>query len=183
MAANATLVITLIGDDRPGLVGRVSSIVQAHGGNWVDSRMAHLAGQFAGIVRLEVSEERAEALRDALGDLGSEGLAVSVAVELGDAQREGVGDSVTADLEVVGQDRPGIVAEVSRVLGELGVNVEELRTGCESAAWSGEALFRATARLSVSSRTGLDVVREALEAIASDLMVDVSLVEGDRGGS
>ncbi len=46
----ADLVLTLIGPDRPGLVEAVAEPIAAHGGNWLESRMAHLAGQFAGIV-------------------------------------------------------------------------------------------------------------------------------------
>ena len=48
------LVLTLIGADRPGLVESLAKRVAAHRGNWVESRMAHLAGQFAGILRVEV---------------------------------------------------------------------------------------------------------------------------------
>ena len=46
----ATLVLTLIGDDRAGLVNAVAEVVARHGGNWERSQMAELAGKFAGIV-------------------------------------------------------------------------------------------------------------------------------------
>jgi glycine cleavage system regulatory protein len=49
-----SLVLTVIGDDRPGLVERLSAAIGKHGGNWLQSSMSHLSGKFAGIVR-EVS--------------------------------------------------------------------------------------------------------------------------------
>ena len=50
------LVLTLIGSDRPGLVEAVAEVIAGHGGNWLESRMAHLAGKFAGILRVEIPE-------------------------------------------------------------------------------------------------------------------------------
>ena len=48
------LVLTLIGPDRPGLVEAVAQPIAANGGNWLESRMAHLGGKFAGILRVDV---------------------------------------------------------------------------------------------------------------------------------
>ena len=72
-------------------------------------------------------------------------------------------------------DRPGIVREIARALAARGVNVEELRTHTSSAPMSGEALFHARARLRIPSDASLDTLRATLEAIAHELMVDVSL--------
>src|SRR5687768_13835724 len=85
-ASNATrdLVLTLLGPDRPGLVEAVADTIAAHGGNWLESRMAHLAGRFAGILRVEVPEERFAGLNEALARLQSRGLRITVEPNAGD---------------------------------------------------------------------------------------------------
>ena len=169
-----TLVLTLIGPDRAGLVEAVADTIADHGGNWLESRMSRLAGQFAGILEVEAPEEQLSGLKTALQGLGRHGL--SVITEDSEIALPGEGDKALS-LELVGHDRPGIVREISQVLARRGVNVEELRTGRESAPMSGEALFRAWARLRLADGTDLEELRATLEAIASDLMVDLSLVE------
>ncbi|NNE17488.1 MAG: ACT domain-containing protein, partial [Myxococcales bacterium] len=82
-------------------------------------------------------------------------------------------------LELIGGDRPGIVHKISEALAARGVNVDELNTECEGAPWSGDTLFKAMARLRVPEGLGLDQLRESLEAIAADLMVDISIGEVD----
>src|SRR5947208_1444052 len=108
-----SLVLTLIGPDRPGLVEAVAEVIAAQGGNWLESRMAHLAGKFAGVLRAEVPEDRARTVIEALGRLEERGLRVVVEVAGGAA---GVTDRRPMELEVVGLDRPGIVREISQLL-------------------------------------------------------------------
>ena len=74
------LVLTLIGPDRPGIVDSVSEVVAAHGGNWLESRMAHLAGKFAGVLCVEVADDQAAALEDALSRLDVDGPEAAPAV-------------------------------------------------------------------------------------------------------
>jgi len=168
------LVLTLIGPDRPGLVETVAEVVSAHGGNWLESRMAHLAGKFAGILRIEVSADKAAALQAALADLDAQGLKV-----VGEPCVEGsvatAGRSL--DLELVGLDRPGIMREISQLLANSGANVEELSTDRTSAPMSGEMLFLAKARVRLPSNADLGTLRAALERLASDLLIEIRLVE------
>ena len=167
-----TLVMTIIGDDRPGLVDTLSSRIADGGGNWLESRMSHLAGQFAGILRVQVDDDGAAALESAMQGLADEGLQVTVCT--GD-ERAARSVSTTVKLDLVGQDRPGIVREIARVIAAKGVNVEDLHTGCESAPMSGEPLFRVTAHLGLPSGVTMEDLQAGLEEIASDLMVDVTL--------
>ena len=172
------LVLTLIGPDRPGLVESLAKRVAAHGGNWVESRMAHLAGQFAGILRIELPPESVPALQAALGELEAEGLRV-VAQSGARPAAEGMR---TMQLDVVGQDHPGIVRDVSEVLLRHGVNIEELTTDHVSAPMSGGLLFSARARLHVPAGTDADSLRDDLEKIADDLMVDLTLAQAVIAG-
>lgn len=169
---NAALVLTVIGPDRPGLVEMLSETVASHGANWLESRLAHLSGQFAGMVRVSVPAERAEALAAALGRLDD----LRVLVETAGAGAES--DARPLVLELLGQDRPGIVREISHALASRGVNVEELETECTSAPMSGESLFRARARLRLPADLPEREVRETLEKIGDELMVDIQF-EGD----
>ncbi|MBW1760819.1 MAG: glycine cleavage system protein R [Deltaproteobacteria bacterium] len=170
-----SLVVTVIGKDRPGLVESVSAVVEEHGGSWVESRMSRLAGEFAGILRVSVPAASVDELSEALEALRSDGLRVVIERGVEEAVEEG---HVIA-LELIGSDRPGIVHKISEALAARGVNVEELNTECDGAPWSGDTLFKATARLRAPRTLDLDQLRESLEAIAGDLMVDISIGEAD----
>jgi len=171
---NQSIVLTLIGPDRPGLVEAVSQAIAGHGANWLDSRMSRLAGKFAGILLIDVPGDSAEALVESLRGLEQRGLRVVVERSEVLPPPEGM---VALDLSLVGHDRPGIVRDISRALAERGVNVEELSTGCSSAPMTGDILFHAKARLLVPGDVSTEELRRALEALANDLMVDVNLSE------
>jgi glycine cleavage system regulatory protein len=164
-----SLILTLIGDDRPGIVEQLSDRVLAAGANWEESRMARLAGKFAGILRVGVESDRAQELVQALTALESRGL--KVVVEGGAAANEA---PRTVAFELLGNDRPGIVRDISRVLASRGVNIEELETELTSAPETGDPLFRARARLSLPASTDFVELRRVLESLADDLMVDLA---------
>jgi glycine cleavage system regulatory protein len=166
------LVISVIGKDRPGLVESIASIVASHGGNWHESRMCRLGGEFAGILRVHVDSAREPALVAELKSLNAQGMSVLVCPGRDDVE---IVPSRLAELELVGQDRPGIVREISRALAGQGVNVEELTTECCSAPMSGETLFKARAKLQIPGSCRLEDLRQELERIAGNLVVDVTL--------
>ena len=167
------LVLTAIGDDRPGLVEALSSTISQAGGNWLESSMAQLAGKFAGILRVAVPEEAAEALITEL-----QGMA-ALKVTVTEAGEEASADAAPRRLHLtlVGQDRIGIVREVSQVLARHAVNVEELNTMTSSAAMSGETLFHARAALQASRDLDARALKGDLEDLSDDLMVDITLDE------
>jgi glycine cleavage system regulatory protein len=171
---NSALVMTIIGQDRPGLVEAVAGVVAEHGGNWLESRMSRLGGQFAGILRIEIPADREAALNRALTQLQARGLAIVVHP---DRPQPAAGARTMTLIEVVGHDRPGIVRQISHALASHGVNVEELHTELESAPMSGEILFKAQARLSLPPNCSLAELRKELEKIAADLIVDISFSE------
>ena len=172
---NTSLVLTLVGPDRPGLVESVAQIVATHGGNWLESRLARLGGQFAGIVRVSLPKVREPELRAALAGLESKGLRVVVAPDPAAVPAAKAGASVR--LELVGQDRPGIVHQVTHVLAAHQVNVEELTTECVEAPMAGGMLFQAQAELLIPAGTDMATLRSDLEKIAADLMVDLRFAE------
>ena len=176
---SASLVVTLNGVDRPGVVARVADRARACGANWQESRFAHLAGRFAGVVLLEVPEASRAELERALKELDGDDLHVTV--ERGEAGRRAEPPRLV--LELVGQDRPGIVRDVSAVLARHGVNIEELETEVESASMSGELLFRARVGLALPDSVGVDALRVDLERLANELMVDLHVDAEGEGGA
>ena len=179
----ASLILTLVGPDRPGLVSRISEQVAARGGSWLESRMAHLAGQFAGIVLVRVPDIERERLADDLAALRVEGLQVSLheALSSDTPGQDAPGGAPPMQpayvLELVCQDRPGILREVTRVLASSGVNIEELTTRILSGSFSGESLFRCEARLRIPAAGEIETLRGELERLGNDLMVDLRLTE------
>lgn len=166
------LILTAIGDDRPGLVEELATAISAHGGNWLESSMAHLSGKFAGIVKVAIATEKSEPLKVALAQLS--GLKVS-------AEAAAEGKSALAGrrltLNLVGHDRIGIVKEVSQVLAKHAVNVEELLTHTSSAPMSAEILFHCEAELTASPDFNARALKADLEKLSDDLMVDITLGE------
>jgi glycine cleavage system regulatory protein len=169
----ANLVLTLIGPDHPGIVDAVSDVISSHGGNWLDSRMAQLAGKFAGVLWIEVADGRAAELEAALRALEATGLHLVV-------ERSEPAPSPRLrpiEIDLVGQDRPGLVHEIAYVLASHRINVEELSTDRPTAAMSGTAMFEARIKASMPEDVDVDAVRRRLERLAADLMADIRLSE------
>ena len=162
---NIPFVITFVGPDRAGLVSAVSDAVAAHGGTWLESRLARLAGQFAGVVRADAPEAEAEALEKALVALP--GLKLTVT--------RGGADEPTKRrlrLELLGLDRPGIVRDATRALAALGVNIAEFESDLRPAPFSGAPMFHARALLEAPENVASEAVREALEALAGEFTAE-----------
>ena len=169
----ATLVLSVIGDDRAGLVDALAAPIADHGGNWDRSHMARLAGKFAGIVVVTVPDERVDSLGAALEAVQAQGLLdVRVAIAAADGA---VDDTSLLSLHLIGQDRPGIVREVAGALARRNVSIEELETSTASAPMSAEQHFEATASIRLPADVDLDALRLALEDIANELMVDLDV--------
>jgi glycine cleavage system regulatory protein len=165
------LVLTVIAKDQPGLVERVARCISEQGGNWLESRMSRMAGQFAGILRVDVPLDAHAGLLAALEALQAQGIRVQVAA--GGAAPEIVCKAIR--LELVGTDRPGIVRDITRLLSSHGVNLESLSTEVVPAPMSGELLFQAHALLGVPPRLTLEQLQAHLETLADDLMVELTL--------
>jgi glycine cleavage system regulatory protein len=168
-----TLVLTFIAKDRPGLVEKLSEAVTQEGGNWLESRMAHLAEKFAGIARIEIPDDKVSSLKSALTTLEAEGFRVTVEEATVGAPPGGP----VFSLDLVGPDHPGIVRDISHCLAKHGVSVEEMETDIRGAPMGGGTLFYAQARVRVPPSSSEEELRQALEALAGALMVDITLRE------
>jgi glycine cleavage system regulatory protein len=181
--ARTDLVLTIIAPDRPGLIELVSRTVTAHQGNWESSRMARMAGRFAGILQVSVPTEHAERLVAALDAL--EGDELRVVVERA-TPAAAVAESSAGHLlrvELVGNDRPGVIRDVSSALAHRGINVELLATECAAAPMAGGMLLKVTAQVRAPAELSVDALRQVLEQHASDFMVEVVRLSDDPSGA
>lgn len=170
------MVISIIGEDRPGLVELLAKLIRQHDGNWLESRMANLSGKFAGIIRIAIPAANVQAFSSTLAELDTFG--IRRAVEITDAPQPHPEHSVFR-LDVIGHDRPGIVQEVASALAARGINVMEFDSEITNAAMSGEPLFQAEAILHVPSSNDIDSLCEKLDLIADELLLEYTLEEKD----
>ena len=168
---NARVILVVTGSDRPGLTKALADAVHAAGGNWLESHLSRLGGKYVGSVLVELDAAALPALEAEVRKVDASGLRVSVVA----ADQETLNGGDTLTVELVGQDHPGIVREVTAVLAALGVNIDSLTTSTEHGAWSGEPLFRAEARVSLPQGVDRDEVQAALEAISGEVMVDFTV--------
>lgn len=164
------LVLTVIANDKPGLVESLAATIAENSGNWLESSMSQLAGKFAGILKVSVEDSHLDQLELALESL--EGLKLVIERVLTD---ETVGKPITVELTLVANDRPGIVREISHAVADLSVNVEKLTTHCSSAPMSGVDLFKANATLKVPPSLELSILQEELESLADDMIVEIDV--------
>ncbi|WP_462380080.1 glycine cleavage system transcriptional repressor [Pseudomonas sp. Marseille-QA0892] len=165
------LVFTVIAQDQPGLVERLAGCVAGHGGNWLESRMVRMADQFAGLVEVSVEGAQRQPLVNALQSLDD------IRVLVAPSGQAPVGDWKSVRLELVGNDRAGIVRDITRLLAGQGVNVESLSTDVVEAPMSGEPLFQCEAILAVPAGLALPDLQQAVETLADELMVELTLSE------
>jgi glycine cleavage system regulatory protein len=170
-----TIIITVLGDDKAGLVDRLSAAIAQHQGNWVRSHMAELAGKFAGMVEATVGESDADALIASLDQIHAAGLLHIAAERAVDGAGGPSGQRL--ELHLVGQDHPGIIHQVARVLAQHNVSIDQLQTETAPAPQGGH-VFRADAIVELPEGLDLDDLAIELEAIAQDLMIDLDVVEG-----
>jgi glycine cleavage system regulatory protein len=159
------LVITIVGKDKTGLVEAVSTAVMNHKGNWLASNLSHLGGYFAGIVQVEVPLEQLSSLQQVIAKMDS------VTIEEEDFKDTEHGEQL--NFVITGNDRPGIVHELSSIIRHKGANIIQFTSKQQSAPNWGVPLFNAVATVELPSSIDKDEVIEALESLASDLMVDI----------
>lgn len=163
------LVITFISDDRPGLVEKLSQMVQQHDGNWLESKMAQMAGKFTGIVEISVPDDQVSVLTQELKGLSSEG--ISLLAEA--VAREPTQPILSSgEVSILGIDRPGIVKEISTALAALNINVEEFHSLVEAAPMSSQPLFKAELAIRIPESVNQDQLREKLDAISESLDIE-----------
>ena len=176
--SDTQVILVVSGSDRPGLTKALADAVHAAGGNWLESHLSRLGGKYVGSVLVELDAAALPALEAGVRAVDATGLHVALvpADDVPDTGGEAPppgGEEVS--VELVGQDRPGIVREVTAALAALCANIASLTTGTERGAWSGESLFRAEAVVTLPVGVTRDQVQAALEGISGEVMVDFTV--------
>lgn len=165
-------ILTFIGDDRPGLVEQLSTVIENNQGNWHESRLSQLGGKFAGLILVTLPADSGARLEEELKALAASGLSVRVTPT---ESTRIVAEGRAITLTVLGPDRLGIVREISRALAARNINVVEMDSAVESAAMSGELLFRARIDAQIPMDTDLDELHDSLEEVANHMTLDIDL--------
>jgi len=176
--STASLVVSIVGADRQGIVSSLAERAQRFGANWAASRMTRLAGEFAGMVHLEVPRANANALATSLRDLASSGLQVVV------ARSDGANVASTlrvVELELVGEDRLGIVSNLTKLLAGRGISIESIHTDIVRSGVSGKQTFKVEAHLLVPSSVSVEALQQEVGSLAREMMLDIAL--GERQSS
>ncbi len=168
---NTNYVISVITRDKPGIIEQLSKVINEHQGNWLASNFCRLSGQFAGIVEFSCPSEESVNVLNALESLSSPDFQLSVAK----GESQGEQNTNVVQLEIMGNDKQGIIKEISRILASHHVNLLKLSSSCESAPNWGSLLFKAQAEIEIPKDLDLDDLTESLEEIANDLVVEVNL--------
>lgn len=168
------LILTVVTDDKPGIIRSLANVVSKCSGNWLESRLTRFAGKFAGVIRISINEDQTEQLEAELTTLTEVG--IRVVVEPADPETQNTATHQTS-FTAVGPDRPGIVLEISQAFTRFQINIEHLSTHCSSMPYSGDPLFEATGMVTLTSDADWDRLTEQLDTIADSLGIDIRLEE------
>lgn len=165
-------IVTFVGDDRPGLVEALARVIEAQGGNWLESKLAQLGGKFAGLILVSIHPNQADTLHQALEDeLGAH---LELRISAG-AQALPTDADQPLSLSLMGPDRPGIVREVSGALAQRGINVLRLLSDVVSAPMSAEPMFQAHIEATIPADADLSTLQEQLDDIANQMTLEIDL--------
>jgi glycine cleavage system transcriptional repressor len=171
------ILITAAGPDRPGMAHAVAALLSEAGCNIEDTTMTRLSGEFAMILVVSPPDElSAEQLARLLAPLeASHGLFLSCR-DIGPEEEEVERFGARHIVSVYGPEARGLVARITQVLAEHGVNISDVQTRVAS----GGALYVMILEIEVPQFDESDVALEAelklaLEHAAREIGVSVSM--------
>ncbi|MFL0799966.1 MAG: cellulose-binding protein [Agarilytica sp.] len=172
------ILVSVISDDKPGVVEAIAETISNEGGNWLESRLSQLSGKFAGVIRLSIAPEKTQALETKLLELDQKGIWIKC--EQVETATKNNTENASAKIHVLGPDRSGIVKELSTALVAQQINLAELETSLSSMPYSGDPLFEASGQLEIPLGTDRSELRDTLDRIADALALDISFSEDEE---
>ncbi len=170
MTMTTALIMTIIGPDQTGLVKGIAEAASSHGASWEQSHMSHLAGQFAGILRIVCPRETVDALISDMRALETTGLKIEIIQDASNPTEVGQ----MLELDLIANDRSGLVNELAAAIDAAGCNIEELETEVQNSPWSGDLLFHATGIISLGDTSSRESLQENLEDLGLDFQVTLT---------
>lgn len=172
--SSVSFVVTLVGADRQGIVSSLAERAQRYGANWAASRLTRAAGEFAGMVHFEVPPQNADAFANSLEGLQASGLKLVVT-------KSGASNVPStlrmAELNLVGDDRVGIVSSLTKILASRGVSIENIHTEVVGGSAGGKQTFKIGAQLLVPASLSMESLQQELGTLANEMMLDIALGE------
>ena len=169
MAQGGLMAVTVIGEDRPSIVARVSKVLFESGCNLEDVSSTILRGHFSMVLIVRAPDGlSAEALEGQMNTVVKDlGLVIAVR-PVSDAPLQVT--PPTHMVSVYGADRPGIVYRVAQTLADGDVNITDLTSRVIGPA---DAPIYAL-MLEVAAPDGRSV-EAALREVSADLAIDVTV--------
>ena len=163
--------VTLVGEDRPGIVAKVTHALFEGGCNLGEASMARLGGNFT-ILLMVRPDGGAKSLEELLAPV-AQSLELRLHI---DPMKGGLHRHVDPDvrISVHGADRAGIVAQVTGALAEVGLNITDL----ESDVAGSEEKPIYILHIEGVAGEGVEAVRAALDTVKGE-GIEVSIYEID----
>ena len=171
MAKN--LVISALGNDKPGIVNELSKAILDQGGNISESRMTVLGGEFAMMLLVTGSQECIDNIISKLDKTGEKLNLTLIAKET--QPQESNLKRLPYQISVVSMDHPGIVHDISDFLSSRNLNIEEIDTSTYPAAHTGTPMFSLDMIISVPADSSVRTLRDEFLIFCDDLNLDASL--------
>ncbi|BHH86039.1 glycine cleavage system transcriptional repressor [Desulforhopalus sp. 52FAK] len=163
-----TYISTVSGPSTPGIVKALAETTRFHGGEWLASKVMKLDGQFSALMKVSIEAESVEPLQKALIEEFSDLQFVnSSAVSPTNEEMQSI------DLEVDCRDREGLTRDISNIIFNLDLVVQNLEFNRFPVSSLGESVFSAKLTVGVPDGTSARAVAEEIEAISDDMRVNV----------
>lgn len=171
------LVISTIGEDRPGIVNELSKCCLEYQCSIVDSRMTVLGGEFAVLMLVSGNWDAIAKLESALGQMAKR---LNLLIHVKQTHQRTPERALAYTVNVVSLDHPGIVHEIAQFFSSRGINIEDLHTSTYSAAHTGTQMFNLEIQIKVPAETHLATLREEFMVFCDDRNLD-AIIEPQRG--
>lgn len=170
---NKNLVISALGNDKPGIVNELSKAILDHGGNINESRMMVLGGEFAMMLLVTGNQDSIENINSKLDQIAETLGLTLIAKET--HQQESKQKRLPYQVTVISMDHPGIVHEISDFLSSRNLNIEEIETTTYPAAHTGTPMFSLEMTISIPADSSVRVLRDEFITFCDDLNLDANL--------
>jgi glycine cleavage system transcriptional repressor len=178
MANNARqqyLVISGLGEDRPGIVNDLSEQVLHSGANILDSRMTRLGGEFAILMLVEGNWNAIAKLEHGLPALQqSLRLTITTRRTRGEAE-PAARQEMPYTVDVVSIDHPGIVNQLAGFFSRQNINIQDMYTDSYRAAHTGTRMFSVTMTIGIPESINIARLRDEFLEFCDSLNLDAVL--------
>ncbi len=164
-------VMTIKGQDQSGILEKLTKLIDDNQGNWLDAHIAQLAGKVAGLVIVDIPEDNSQFFEQSAREFPL----ADVRLELSKVANKDKHDHVVTRIGLISNDRPGIVRDITQHLSSLGVHINKLHSDCYPAPMAGHNIFAMQAEIELPEDCSEERLRNSLEGIADDLLVEFTL--------